>query len=119
MADESRMASPYPLEPVRDHRKQDGTWGCFWPPRFAAPVQGLGTSASAKEFNMKAEQIRHARDPLSRPENTVSSIAGLLGVSRSTICKYVTEINRRGSAVCADLGDLCVSHPARRSIRSA
>ena len=34
---------------------------------------------------MTAEQIRHARDLLTRPDNTVSSIARLLGVSRTTI----------------------------------
>ena len=33
---------------------------------------------------MTAEQIRHARDLLTRPDNTVSSIARLLGVSRAT-----------------------------------
>jgi DNA invertase Pin-like site-specific DNA recombinase len=41
---------------------------------------------------MDAGQIRHARDLLARPENTVSSIARLLGVSRSTIYKYVPEV---------------------------
>ncbi|MFI0420727.1 recombinase family protein [Spongiactinospora sp. 9N601] len=41
---------------------------------------------------MTAEQIRHARDLLTRPENTVSSVARLLGVSRSTIYKYVPEL---------------------------
>ncbi|MFI7445578.1 helix-turn-helix domain-containing protein [Nonomuraea indica] len=41
---------------------------------------------------MTAEQIRHARDLLTRPENTVSSIARLLGVSRSTIYTYVPEL---------------------------
>lgn len=40
---------------------------------------------------MTAEQIRHARDLLTRAENIVSSIARLLGVSRSTIYKYVPE----------------------------
>ncbi|WP_225958759.1 helix-turn-helix domain-containing protein [Nonomuraea africana] len=34
---------------------------------------------------MTPEQVQHARDLLTRPENTVSSIARLLGVSRSTI----------------------------------
>ncbi|MER7658134.1 helix-turn-helix domain-containing protein [Streptomyces albidoflavus] len=38
---------------------------------------------------MTEEQIRHARDLLTRPENTVTSIAKLLGVSRNTIYKYV------------------------------
>ena len=33
------------------------------------------------------EQIRRARDLLTRPDNTVSSIARLLGVSRATIYK--------------------------------
>nr|WP_312882636.1 recombinase family protein [Streptosporangium album] len=41
---------------------------------------------------MTSEQVRHARDLLTRPENTVSSIARLLGVSRSTIYKYVPEL---------------------------
>ena len=40
---------------------------------------------------MTAEQIHHARDLLTRPDNTVSSIARLLGVSRATIYKYVPE----------------------------
>ena len=44
---------------------------------------------------MTAEQIRHARDLLTRPDNTVSSIAGLLGVSRVTIYKYVPELPAR------------------------
>lgn len=41
---------------------------------------------------MSPEQIRHARDLLTRPDNTVSSIARLLGVSRSTIYTYVPEL---------------------------
>jgi DNA invertase Pin-like site-specific DNA recombinase len=41
---------------------------------------------------MTPEQIRHAHDLLTRPDNTVSSIARLLGVSRATIYKYVPEI---------------------------
>jgi DNA invertase Pin-like site-specific DNA recombinase len=41
---------------------------------------------------MTAEQVRHARDLLARPENTVSSIARLLSVSRSTIYKYLPEL---------------------------
>jgi DNA invertase Pin-like site-specific DNA recombinase len=44
---------------------------------------------------MTAEQIRHARDLLARPDNTVSSIARLLGVSRATIYKYVPELPAR------------------------
>lgn len=38
------------------------------------------------------EQVAHARDLLSRPENSVASIARLLGVSRSTIYKHVPEL---------------------------
>ena len=48
---------------------------------------------------MNAEQVRHARALLARPENTVSSIARLLGVSRSTIYKYVPEIAPAGLPV--------------------
>ncbi len=48
---------------------------------------------------MTAEQIRHARDLLTRPDNTVSSIARLLGVSRATIRKYVPELVGGGRPV--------------------
>jgi DNA invertase Pin-like site-specific DNA recombinase len=41
---------------------------------------------------MTGEQVRHARDLLARPENTVTSIAKLLGVSRNTIYNYVPEL---------------------------
>jgi len=44
---------------------------------------------------MTAGQIRHARDLLTRPGNTVSLIARLLGVSRATICKYVPGLPAR------------------------
>nr|WP_303332623.1 helix-turn-helix domain-containing protein [Streptomyces sp. NA02950] len=40
---------------------------------------------------MTEEQVRHARDLLTRPENTATSIAKLLGVSRNTIYHYVPE----------------------------
>jgi len=40
---------------------------------------------------MTAGPIRHARDLLTRPDNIVSSIARLLGVS-ATINKYVPEV---------------------------
>jgi DNA invertase Pin-like site-specific DNA recombinase len=36
---------------------------------------------------MTPEQVRSARDLLARPKSTVSSIARLLGVSRSTVYK--------------------------------
>jgi DNA invertase Pin-like site-specific DNA recombinase len=46
---------------------------------------------------MSSEQIRHARALLVEPDNTVASIARLLGVSRSTLYKHVPEIaGRRG-----------------------
>ncbi|MFD7004352.1 helix-turn-helix domain-containing protein [Streptomyces mirabilis] len=38
---------------------------------------------------MNAEQIRHARALLTQPGNAVTSIAELLGVSRTTLYKYV------------------------------
>ncbi|MFF8393563.1 recombinase family protein [Streptomyces sp. NPDC016172] len=41
---------------------------------------------------MTEEQVRHARYLLTRLENTVTSIAKLLGVSRNTIHKYVPEL---------------------------
>ncbi|GAA3117414.1 DNA invertase Pin-like site-specific DNA recombinase [Kribbella aluminosa] len=41
---------------------------------------------------MNEEQIQHAKDLLGDPDNTVSSIARLLGVSRATIYKYVPEL---------------------------
>ncbi|MFD4552107.1 recombinase family protein [Streptomyces sp. NPDC058466] len=41
---------------------------------------------------MTEEQIRHARALLVQPENTVTSIAKLLGVSRTTLYKYVPEL---------------------------
>jgi DNA invertase Pin-like site-specific DNA recombinase len=47
---------------------------------------------------MTAEQIQHARDLLTRPGNTVSSIARLLGVSRATIYKYTPELTGNRAA---------------------
>jgi DNA invertase Pin-like site-specific DNA recombinase len=40
---------------------------------------------------MTSEQIRHARALLAQPDETIASIARLLGVSRSTIYKHVPE----------------------------
>jgi DNA invertase Pin-like site-specific DNA recombinase len=53
---------------------------------------------------MTAEQIRHARDLLTRPDNTVSSIARLLGVSRATIYKYVPEVTAGRAAAALPPG---------------
>ena len=41
---------------------------------------------------MTAEQIRQAHDLLTLPGNSISSIARLLGVSRSTIYKHLPEL---------------------------
>ncbi|MEU0569305.1 helix-turn-helix domain-containing protein [Nonomuraea sp. NPDC005983] len=59
---------------------------------------------------MTPEQIRHARDLLTRPDNTISSIARLLGVSRSTIYKYVPEL-KPGSVQQIETGDSPASPP--------
>lgn len=48
---------------------------------------------------MTPEQVKHARDLLTVPENTVSSIARLLQVSRATIYKYVPELAEGRPAV--------------------
>lgn len=48
---------------------------------------------------MTPEQVRHARDMLTRPDATVSSIARVLGVSRSTVYKYVPELGTTSTAV--------------------
>ncbi|MEV5944378.1 helix-turn-helix domain-containing protein [Streptomyces sp. NPDC051994] len=53
---------------------------------------------------MTEEQVRHARDLLTRPQNTVTSIAKLIGVSRNTIYKYVPEL-KGGRVVLAEAPD--------------
>ncbi|MFE7800865.1 recombinase family protein [Nocardia sp. NPDC057440] len=45
---------------------------------------------------MTAEQIRQARAILTRPEETVSSVARLLGVSRGTLYKHIPELGSSG-----------------------
>ncbi|MFF3140059.1 helix-turn-helix domain-containing protein [Streptomyces mirabilis] len=45
---------------------------------------------------MTAEQVRHARGLLTDPEKTITSIAKLLGVSRTTLYKYVPELGAAG-----------------------
>ncbi|MFE1442969.1 helix-turn-helix domain-containing protein [Streptomyces sp. NPDC058739] len=42
---------------------------------------------------MTEEQVRHARALLTDPKNTITSIAKLLGVSRTTLYKYVPELS--------------------------
>lgn len=45
---------------------------------------------------LNAEQIRHARQLLAEPDNSVASIARLLGVSRSTPYKHLPELAAAG-----------------------
>ncbi|SEG95018.1 Site-specific DNA recombinase [Thermomonospora echinospora] len=45
------------------------------------------------------DQVRQARALLARPEESISSIARLLGVSRSTLYKYVPEAKGRPRAI--------------------
>jgi len=54
---------------------------------------------------MTAEQVRHARDLLTRRDSTVSSIARLLGVSRATIYKYVPEATAGRQAAALPPGE--------------
>ena len=51
---------------------------------------------------LTAEQVRQARALLAQPGNTVSSIARLLGVSRSTIYKHVPELARGSLPVAGE-----------------
>ncbi|MFD5272091.1 recombinase family protein [Streptomyces sp. NPDC058335] len=61
---------------------------------------------------MTDEQVRHARDLLARPENTVTSIAKLLGVSRNTICNYVPEL-KGGRLALAEATNTAELRPSR------
>jgi DNA invertase Pin-like site-specific DNA recombinase len=47
---------------------------------------------------LTAEQVRHARRLLSEPDNSVASIARLLGVSRSTLYAHLPELTGRKRA---------------------
>ena len=51
---------------------------------------------------MTPEQIRHARALLTQPDATIASIARLIGVSRSTIYKYVPELKADGGLQSVD-----------------
>lgn len=51
---------------------------------------------------MTPEQVRHARALLAQPDATIASIARLLGVSRSTIYKYVPELKTGGDRQTID-----------------
>jgi transposase-like protein len=41
---------------------------------------------------MTPKQVRHAKALLAEPDASIASIARLLGVSRSTLYKYVPEL---------------------------
>ncbi|MEE1744544.1 MULTISPECIES: hypothetical protein [unclassified Streptomyces] len=62
---------------------------------------------------MTEEQVRHARDPLARPENTVISIAKLLGVSRNTIYNYVPELKGGRLALAETTNTAELPRPSR------
>jgi DNA invertase Pin-like site-specific DNA recombinase len=51
------------------------------------------------------EQVRHARDLLTNPDNTIASIARLLGVSRATIHAHVPELAQGRAALAAGTGE--------------
>jgi len=62
---------------------------------------------------MTDEQIRHARDLLARPENTVTSIAKLLGVSRNTVYNHVPELKGGRPAPAGTTGTAELPRPAK------
>jgi DNA invertase Pin-like site-specific DNA recombinase len=62
---------------------------------------------------MTDEQVRHARDLLARPENTVTSIAKLLGVSRNTIYNYVPELKGGRLALAESTNTVELPRPSR------
>ena len=72
-----------------------------------------GWAACCRADVPESEQIRHARDLLTRPDNTVSSIARLLGVSRATIYKYVPEVTTERQAAALPPGRLRKTLPKK------
>lgn len=58
---------------------------------------------------MAEEQIVHARSMLANPEASITSIARLLGVSRTTLYKYVPEL-RAGRASLAVTDSMKENH---------
>ncbi|MER6364418.1 recombinase family protein [Kitasatospora sp. NPDC001527] len=59
------------------------------------------------------EQVRHAHDLLARPENTVTSIAKLLGVSRNTIYNYLPELKGGRLALAESTNAAELPRPSR------
>jgi len=75
----------------------------------AGTSDGLAAArASGKRLGrppaLTPEQLREVRDLLLTPENTVSAIARRLGVSRSTIYKYLPDVMHAGAAGQAAAG---------------
>jgi DNA invertase Pin-like site-specific DNA recombinase len=58
-----------------------------------AAAKACGVKKPGRPPAMTPEQVRSARTLLAQPEHSVTSIAKLLGVSRSTIYKYVPELS--------------------------
>ncbi|MFI9780429.1 helix-turn-helix domain-containing protein [Streptomyces sp. NPDC051956] len=56
------------------------------------PFSPSGTCCCPGSAPATPSRFRHARGLLTAPENTVTSIAKLLGVSRTTLYKYVSEL---------------------------
>jgi transposase-like protein len=57
--------------------------------------------------------VRHARGLLTRPGDTVTSIARLLGVSRNTIYKYVPELKGERIALAETTAAAELPRPAQ------
>ena len=62
---------------------------------------------------MTGEQIRQARDLLTLPSNSISSIARLLGVSRSTIYKHLPELANGHNPAAGQIPPSRPERPAR------
>ena len=65
---------------------------------------------------MTGEQIRQARDLLTVPGNSISSIARLLGVSRSTIYKHLPELANGHNRAAGQIPPSRPGLPARLAI---
>jgi transposase-like protein len=68
---------------------------------------------------MTGEQIRQARDLLTLPGNSISSIARLLGVSRSTIYKHLPELADGHRPAASRIPPSRPGLPARLAITAA
>lgn len=94
--------------PACDARKMPGAG------RFGRSVAARARGARlGRPPAMTEEQVRHARDLLTHPENSISSIAKFLGVSRDTICKYVPELKGGRLALAEPTGAAALPRPAQ------